>query len=248
MGAKKKAGWGVVGYSTRELKKRSDKELRAEYTRLKSALRKRGKNIAASAYGSKHPMAKRLLSLPSSKGLTRAELIKALHEAGSLSLQKTSSVSGLDKAYEKSFETIYGRKPKGKFSKKKKAAGKKGGKTSGKKGKPSETEEDEVDELKNFGLFMEAYRAKFGEKNASVGSDIVASMYHDMKDAGINPNRARAHMEQWTALYMQADRQGKMLQDFVVKNSRGGTSNSSRAWRKAMNVKDLDKQRRKKKK
>lgn len=233
MGATKKQGWGVVGYSTRELKKRSDKELRAEYTRLKSMLRKRGRNIAQSAYGPKHPMAKRLLSLPSSKGLTRSQLLKALHEAGALSLQKTSSVSGLDRAYAASYEKIYGKKPSGKFSKKSGGGSKRRKKNVNK----------EAEELRVFGLFMEAYRAKFGEKNASKGSDIVANMYHDMKDAGINPNRVRAHIEKWIELYIEADKQGKMLQDYIVKNVKGGVSASSKAWREAMGFSKSDKRR-----
>lgn len=217
----KNPGWGIEGYTRRELLKRAPSELRKEYQRVKSMAVKRGKRIAASAYGAKHPMAQRLLNLPSSKGMTDAQIVSALHEAGNLVLQKTASVSGLDAAYAASYETIYGKKPSGSFSGK----GKKRGK--------------EADELKAFGEWMEAYRAKVGEKENGQGSDIAAQTYHDMVDAGIDAHRVRANVEKWVELNAQADRQGKMFIDFAENAPRtkgGRISGSAEAWRKAMKI------------
>lgn len=104
--------WGIDEYGVSKLNKRSEREVRAEYSRIRSILRKRVERMRGSEWEASHTYLKYGDGIKSLKDIKdRRELSHRLNELASELNRQTSSVKGLEQRRDNFIKTMNDRYP-----------------------------------------------------------------------------------------------------------------------------------------
>lgn len=142
----------------------------AEYTRLRDIAQKRIKRLGASEFKTSREYKEHAAGFPKIRDMKNtAEIERNLEQVFNFLAASKSTVTGQRKAIERSLQTFKERGLEG-------------------------IAKNEF-ELKQFGKFMEAARAKYGAKQYD--SEGFVKFYHDLKEKNISPTQVKRNFTEW---------------------------------------------------